>query len=42
MSRDEKIMKQEPAEEIIILLEKRDGMLDKLIEAWNTIKYPNY
>ena len=44
-SSDEKIVKQEPIEEIIIPPEKREEILNKLrrvLEKWNAIKYLNY
>ena len=44
-SNDDKIVKQEHVEEIIIPLEKRDEILNKLrkvLQKWNTIKYLNY
>ena len=44
-SNDDKIVKQEPVKEIIIPLEKRDEILNKLkklLEKWKTIKYLNY
>ena len=44
-SNDDNIGKQELVEEIIIPLEKRDEILNKLrkiLEKWNTIKYLNY
>ena len=44
-SNDDKIVKQEPVEEIIIPLEKRDEILNKLrkvLKKWNTIRYLNY
>ena len=37
--------KQEPVEGIIIPLQKRDEILDKLrkvLQKWNTLKYLNY
>ena len=40
-----KIKKQEPVEEIIISLEKRQETIKKIkksIKKWNTIKYLNY
>ena len=43
-SNDDKIEKKEPVEEISIPLEKREKILNKLIELfkkWNTIKYLN-
>ena len=42
---DDKTEKQEPVEETIILLEKRDEILFKLrkvLDKWNTIKYLSY
>ena len=45
MSNDDRIQKQEPAEEIIIPLEKREEILGKLRNMlWkrSTIKYLNY
>ena len=44
-SKDDKIVKQEPVEEIIIPLEQTDEILNKLrkvLQKWNTIKYLNY
>ena len=44
-SNDDKIKKQEPVEEIIITLEKRDEIFNKLrkiLEKWITIKYLNH
>ena len=45
-SNDRKTEKQEPVEEIIISSEKRDQILNKLIQVlilkWNTIKYLSY
>ena len=44
-SNDDNIMKQKPVEGIIIPLEKREEILNKLrkvLQKWNTIKYLNY
>ena len=44
-SKDDKIIKQEPAEEIIILPRKRDGILKKfrkVLFKQDTKKYLNY
>ena len=43
-SNDDKIQKQEPVEEIIIPLEKREEVLNKLTKLfrkWNTMNYLN-
>ena len=45
MSNNNKIVKQKPFKEIIILLEKRDEILNKLrkvLQKWNSIKCLNY
>ena len=44
-SKDNKIEKQEPVEEIIVPLEKRDEILNKLrkvLQKWSTVKYLSY
>ena len=44
-SSNDKTVKQEPVEEIIIPPEKREEILNKLrrvLEKWNAIKYLNY
>ena len=45
VTRSSDALKQEPVEELIIPLEQRHEMLEKLRQAllkWNTIKYLNY
>ena len=44
-SNDDKIVKQEPVEEIIIPPEKSDEIMNKfrkVLRKWNTIKYVSY
>ena len=38
----DKIVKTKPVEEIIIRFEKREEVLKRLRQEWNTIKYLNY